>query len=226
MKVWRLQLEHLMNAVAANAIRSLLQLLGSIISSSKCSVDETLTMLDQQVVSLNVSARRNLDQLGKTIANLRNRQSSQKRKVKERVNWAMISTEAVLVVAVVDGDFDRYGCINQTDDGCGNTNVVGVATVSGACKAVKVRSWSTLLRVEGRHIPSHISHQASSDNENWLLSDDTKLGHGVDNAQHCVHGFGLLSNHGLVDLESNAVMVKVVLQLLAIEVEDVKVHDG
>lgn len=53
----------------------------------------------------------------------------------------------------------------------------------------------------------------------------TELGHRVNNAEEGLHGLGLLANHGLVDLELNVVVVEVVLELLAVDVEDVGVHD-
>jgi hypothetical protein len=53
----------------------------------------------------------------------------------------------------------------------------------------------------------------------------TELGHRIDNAEQSLHGLGLLANHGLVHLELNVVVVEVVLQLLAVNVEDVGVHD-
>lgn len=58
------------------------------------------------------------------------------------------------------------------------------------------------------------------------LSDNAKLVHRVDNAQQSVHRLSLLSYHGLVHLQLNVVVIKVFLHLLAIDVEDVEVHDG
>lgn len=57
------------------------------------------------------------------------------------------------------------------------------------------------------------------------LSEDTELVHGIDNTQESVNGFGLLSNHGLVDVQVDLVMIEVSLHLLAIDVEDIRVHD-
>jgi len=53
----------------------------------------------------------------------------------------------------------------------------------------------------------------------------TKLIHGVDNAQVRLDGLGLLADHRLVDLELDLVVVEVLLHLLAVDVEDVQVHD-
>ena len=58
-----------------------------------------------------------------------------------------------------------------------------------------------------------------------LLADDTELGHRVDNAQQCVHGLGLLADHGLVDLQLQLVVVEVLLHLVTVKVVDVQIHD-
>jgi hypothetical protein len=62
--------------------------------------------------------------------------------------------------------------------------------------------------------------------ENRLLADDTKLCHRVDNAQKSVHGLGLLANHGLVDRQWQVVVVEVLLHVLAVDVENVQIHNG
>lgn len=75
-------------------------------------------------------------------------------------------------------------------------------------------------------IPSHISDKAATDNEDWLLSVDAKLSHRVNNRKQSLHALGLFANHGLVNLESDAVMIKVLLHLIAVQVENIQVHDG
>jgi len=47
------------------------------------------------------------------------------------VHGGVVGSETVLVVAVVDGDLDRDGGVNQTDDGGRDTDEVGVAAVGG-----------------------------------------------------------------------------------------------
>ena len=54
----------------------------------------------------------------------------------------------------------------------------------------------------------------------------TEFSHRVDDAEKGLHGLGLLADHGLVNLELDVVVVKVVLELLAVDVEDVGVHHG
>lgn len=48
----------------------------------------------------------------------------------------MVGAEAVLVAAVVDGDLDGDGGVDEADDGGGDADVVGVAAVGGAGEAV------------------------------------------------------------------------------------------
>lgn len=71
-----------------------------------------------------------------------------------------------------------------------------------------------------------VSGDQTYNDEYWLLADDTELSHGIHNAQKSVHGLGLLANHGLVDGEWEVVVVKVRLHLLAIDVEDVQIHNS
>lgn len=50
----------------------------------------------------------------------------------------MVGAQAVLVAAVVDGDFDGDGGVDEADDGGGDADIVGVAAVGGAGEAVSV----------------------------------------------------------------------------------------
>ena len=54
----------------------------------------------------------------------------------------------------------------------------------------------------------------------------TEFSHRVDDAEKGLHGLGFLADHGLVNLELDVVVVKVVLELLAVDVENVGVHNG
>jgi len=74
-------------------------------------------------------------------------------------------------------------------------------------------------------LPGNISNQSAANNQNGLLAENTKLVHGVDDAEERVHGLCLFTNHGLVDLELEVVVVEVLLHLLAVHVEDVGIHD-
>lgn len=101
----------------------------SIVRPSKLGVDQLLAVLVQEVEHLQVRARRNLDQLSKAVSNLCNGQCPQECEIQESVHGSMIGTQAVLVVAVVDGDLDTDACVNQTNDCSRHSNEVGVASV-------------------------------------------------------------------------------------------------
>lgn len=58
------------------------------------------------------------------------------------------------------------------------------------------------------------------------LSNDAKFGHRVYNAQKGRNGFCLLSDLGLVELESESIVVEILLHLLSIDIEDIQVHHG
>jgi hypothetical protein len=61
--------------------------------------------------------------------------------------------------------------------------------------------------------------------QDGFFANDAEVGHGVDNAQQRIHRFGLLSDHGLVDLKLQLVVVEVLLHLFTVQVVDVQVHD-
>jgi hypothetical protein len=69
------------------------------------------------------------------------------------VDRSVVCAETVLVVGVVDADLDRDGCIDQANDGGGNTDEVGVAAVGGTCKSEKwLARFLTLQRAPVGHI--------------------------------------------------------------------------
>lgn len=85
-----------------------------------------------------MSAGRDFDQLGESIANLSNRESAQEGEVKERVHGCMIGSQPILVSAIVDSYFDRDRCVNKTNYSRWNANEVRVATVGSTGKAVEL----------------------------------------------------------------------------------------
>lgn len=48
------------------------------------------------------------------------------------MNWGVISTQSILVVAIVDGNFDGDRCIDKSNDGGGNSNEVCISLVCSA----------------------------------------------------------------------------------------------
>lgn len=101
-----------------------------------------------------MSARRDLDQLGKTVSDLCLGECAEESEVEESVNRSMIGSETVLVVAVVDGNLDRDRCINQTNYGGGNSNEISVAAVGCAGET------------------GNVSDETASNDENGFLVDD------------------------------------------------------
>jgi hypothetical protein len=59
----------------------------------------------------------------------------------------------------------------------------------------------------------------------WLFADDAEICHGVHDAQKRINRLGALPYHGLVDLQLHPIMVEVLLNLFAVEIENVQVHD-
>lgn len=133
-KVWSLELQHLKDTSAVDLIGSVVDLLLGAIGTTEASADELLAVLVKQVEGWEMSTSGDLDQLCESVPDLSLWQSAEKAEVEESVHWGVVSSEAVLVVAVVDGDLDGDGCINETNDGGWNTDVVGVAAVSSTCE--------------------------------------------------------------------------------------------
>ena len=77
---------------------------------------------------------RYLDQLCEAVPDLCCSKSTEECEVEESVDWSMVCTESVLVVPIVDCYFDRDRSINETDNGSGNSNEVGVTSVCSARK--------------------------------------------------------------------------------------------
>lgn len=97
----------------------------------------------------------------------------------------------------------------------------------------------SLLRI----IPDHVCHESSTNAKYWLLcgsqwiarlrsnalsnlSEYAKLVHRIDNASERLQRLGLFTNRGLVYLQLNIVMIEICLHVLAIDIEDIQVHDG
>lgn len=92
----------------------------------------------------------------------------------------MVSTQSILVVAVIDRDLDRHGRVDQANDGGGNADKVCVAAVGGTCKPETslvlflffflYRSVSPPLPT--RHLPGNVRYKTTSHNKDWLLLND------------------------------------------------------
>lgn len=143
-QVGGLELQHLEDTSTVDRVCSLLDLLGSTVSTTEAGTDQLLAVLVEQVESGQVGAGGDLDQLCESVSDLSLGKSAEEAEVKEGVHRSVVGTETVLVVAVVDGDLDRDGGIDQTNDGGGNTNVVGVTAVGGASKTARKVSQSVL----------------------------------------------------------------------------------
>jgi len=92
-------------------------------------------MFIKQVQRLLVRAGRDLDEFRESVADLSSRECSQERKVQEGMHGGMVGSQAVLVLAIIDGHFDGHGRINESNDSSRDTDVVCVSAIRGACEA-------------------------------------------------------------------------------------------
>jgi len=90
-----------------------------------------------------VGAGSDLDQLCKTISDLCSGESAEKGKVQKGVDWSVVCSKSVLVVAVVDSYLDRNRSVDQADDCSWNTNEVSVAAVCSTCETRQTISGCT-----------------------------------------------------------------------------------
>jgi len=113
---------------------------------------------------------RDFDQLRKTVADLCSRESSQECEVQEGVDGCVICTQPVLVVALIDGYFDRDRRVDQADHSGGDSDEVGVAAVCNACEPVDHGQYPSSPN-SGQSLPSHVSDKSTSYHKNWFLVD-------------------------------------------------------
>lgn len=135
MEIGRLQLEHLVDTSPTDPVRSLLQLRTGIVGPAEAGTDEVLTVLVEQIKSLPVGARRDLDQLGEAVADLSLWQRAEECEVEEGMDGSVVSPQTVLVPPVVDSNLDGNGCVDEADNRGGDADVVGVAAIRGTREA-------------------------------------------------------------------------------------------
>jgi hypothetical protein len=133
-EVGGLELEHLVDTGTADAVGGLLQVVRGAVCAAEARGDEVLAVGVEEVEGGLVGAGRDLDELGEAIADLGDGEGAEEGEVKECVDGGMVGSETVLVVAVVDGNLDGDGGINEADDGGGDADEVGVAAVGRTCK--------------------------------------------------------------------------------------------
>jgi hypothetical protein len=133
-KVGCLQLQHLVDASTVDGVSSLADLL-VVAFATEASSDQLLAVLVKKIECGLVSTCRDLDQFGKAVSDLCLGECPQEREVQEGVHGSVVSTQPVLVVAVVNGDLDTDTGVDETNDSCGDTNVVGTPAVRSTSKS-------------------------------------------------------------------------------------------
>lgn len=112
MEIWCLDLQHLVDAHPVNLVGRVSYLLRGAIGATEPGLDDLLAIFVEQVECLEMSTCRDLDEFCEAVSNLSFWQRPQERKVEEGLDWGMVCTQSVLVVAVIDSDFDRDRCVN------------------------------------------------------------------------------------------------------------------
>jgi hypothetical protein len=156
-EVGGLELQHLVDTSPVDLVGCILDLLLSTVGVAESGFDELLGVLVEEVECGQVSTAGDLDQLCETVPDLRSGECAEETEVEEGVLGCVVGTETVLVVAVVDTDLDRDGSVNQTNDGGGNADEVGVAAVGSARKS---GNWLARFLTCQRAPVGHISQSA------------------------------------------------------------------
>ncbi len=104
--------------------------------------NEHLAVLIKKLKGRQVSTRRNLDQLCKPVADLRNRESAKEREVQERLRRRMERSETILTVGVVDCNLDADGGVDQANERGRNADEGSVAAVGGTGEANRLSELS------------------------------------------------------------------------------------
>jgi len=152
-----LELQHLVDTSPVDLVGCVLDLLLSTVGVTESGVNELFGVLVEKVECGQVSTARDLNQLCETVPDLRSGECAEETEVEECVLGCVVGTETVLVVAVVDTDLDRDGCVNQADNGGGNADEVGVAAVCGTSKSGR---WLARFLTCQRAPVGHISQSA------------------------------------------------------------------
>lgn len=92
MKIRRLQFQHLINASPTDLVSNSLDLLRSIIRTTKSCVNQLLAVPIEQLIGLAMSTCGDLDELGKSVADLRFGESAEEGKVKECVGGGVVGS--------------------------------------------------------------------------------------------------------------------------------------
>jgi hypothetical protein len=139
-EIWSLQLEHFVNSVPVDGVCSISNFLRCTITASESRRDELFAIFVEELKCRKVGTGRNLDELGKAIADLCFGEGPKERKVQERLHRCVVGTQPVFIVAIIHSYFDRNGRINQSNDRCWDSNIIGVPAIRGACEAAGQKS--------------------------------------------------------------------------------------
>jgi hypothetical protein len=135
-EVGGLELQHLVNTTTVDLVGSIANLLGSTLTATETGLNELLAVLVEQVEGVEVGTGGDLDQLCETVADLGIGKRAEESEVKEGVHGSVVGTKTVLVVGVVDTNLDRDGSVNETNNGGGDTDEVGVSAVRSTSESV------------------------------------------------------------------------------------------
>ena len=99
MQVGCLELQHLVDAIPIDLVGSGANFFGGAVTTAKTGSNDVFAMFVQEIKGLQVRAGRDLDELREAITDLSLWERSKETEVQEGMDWGMISSQPVLVVA-------------------------------------------------------------------------------------------------------------------------------
>lgn len=94
----------------------------------------------QEVEGALVGTSCDLDQLCKSVPDLGGWKGFQEGEIQEGVDWCVVGPESVLVISIVDCNFNGNGGIDQSNDGGWDSNEVAVSSVCCTSKSGSIVS--------------------------------------------------------------------------------------
>ena len=127
------------------------------------------------------------------------------------MNWSMVGSKPILVVAIVDRDLDRNRSVNKANDRGRDANKICVSAIRRACKTEATQSVRYVISISslkgqsalGNFYPAtsvtspppttrtgsctRYEYTNGMSAETKYLSINAKLSHGVNNAEQGIH---------------------------------------
>ncbi len=185
-----LQFEHGLDRLVRQAVGDVPQFRGAV-EVAEAGAEQIGSVLLEHLEDPEVAHHRDLDELGHAVADLVLGQGGQEAEVQQHLLRRVVGAETVLVLAVVDGDLDGHGGVDQADERGGDADVRRVAAVTGTGES------------------GDVGGETAADDEDRLGADEAEGVELTDDALEGLEGLGRLRDVHLDDGEVDPVVLEV-----------------